>query len=62
MANPQFPSNMSKVYNVNTAYRLLNDIVKNTDFNLNNDPLFTSKKLYKTINIYTDLSRPFSTT
>jgi hypothetical protein len=51
-----------KVYNVNTAYRLLNDIVKNTDFNLNNDPLFTSKKLYKTINIYTDLSRPFSTT
>ena len=52
-------SNKSKIHNVHTASELLNEIVEKPQFNTNNNLLFYNKSLYGTLDIWTDLSRPF---
>ena len=52
-----------RCYNVHSAFHLINEIVANPDFNVNNELLFAGKALYKTIDIWhgPDLNRPFQT-
>jgi hypothetical protein len=53
--NPDF----DKIYNVQTAAKLLTDIIASPDFIRDNDAIYSTKTLYGTIDIWTDLSKPF---
>jgi len=43
---------IQKIYNVHSAFTLLNNIVSNQQFNTENDIYYSTKKLYKTIHIW----------
>ena len=51
--------NFDKIYNVHTAAKLLNDIIISPDFIRDNDAIYSAKILYGTIDIWTNLSKPF---
>jgi len=50
---------VDKIYNVETAATLLSQIITDPRFNNNNNELLKRKTIYGTLDIWTDLSRPF---
>ena len=51
--------NLDKIYNVHTASKLLTDIINSPDFIRDNDAIYSMKTLYGTIDIWTDIRKPF---
>jgi hypothetical protein len=51
--------NFDKIYNVHTAAKLLTDIIISPDFIRDNDAIYSSRTLYGTIDIWTNISKPF---
>ena len=53
---------VNRVYNVHSAFHLINNIVENPQFNIDNDTLYAGQTIYKTIDIWhgQDLAHQFT--